>query len=227
VKGALILLPALVLGCSPAKPVVPQVPVVPIEARPSALPALRQAADAHAKADSQNRVTSERVATLGRQLTRAEAEAARHAATAGRLAGENKGNEAELLAFYNELLEQERLVKAMRLQVAEVETSLEEERRMRAEAGARLSETAVRLFNKEAEAEVLRSQLETANGRTAAAETHASDQAKEARKQTEAVSRLKGESAFKTKLLIGAAVLLALSMAGNLLLLRSKLPIPF
>lgn len=229
IKRILLLLGTLLL-CSCPETVPPRVPttgVSPTAITPSPAPTLGTAIDLHGKADGQAAITASQVKTLSGQLEAVHREAQSAVAELARLRASKFAVETDLVSFYNRLVEQEKQVKLMTLQVVEVEQSLLTERQLREQASSKLRETDALLRAKESEAQVLRSQLEQANLNALNAEAAVKASGTALTRALDNVSRLTGESAFKTKLLIGAAALTVLLLLFILLLLKFRTILPF
>lgn len=222
-------LAACLLTSCPEKtpPHVPTTAVQPTTAAPSAAPTLDNAIIIHGQADGQAAVTAVQVTSLSAQLKKVHGEAVSAVQELDRMRKAKFAVEEDLVTFYNRLIEQEKAMKAMTLQVVDVETSLAKERELRQQEGLKLRETEGLLRAKEQEASMLRVQLTQANANSVAAEAAVQAIGKAEIKLREDVGRLAGESAFKTKLLIGAGILLLLLTAGFLLLLKFRTLLPF
>lgn len=215
-------------GCAPTQPArVPTNQVPAAVERPPASPALDTAIAIHGRADGQAIVTAAQVKTLSGQLKQVHDEALSTVAELDRLRAAKFAVESDLVAFYNKLVAQEKLVKTMTLQVTEVEASLAAERLLREQAATKLQETDRLLRDKEAEAQLLRSQLGQANRNSADAEQAVKTTGEALGKAMARADKLQGESAFKTKLLIGSAVLVLLLLAFILLLIKFRTIFPF
>lgn len=223
----LCLILILLVGCKAPDTRVPTEPVPAAKEQPSAAPSLDSALDLHGKADGQAAVTAAKVTSLSTQLDKVHREATSAVAELDRLRKAKFAVEEDLVAFYNRLIEQEKAMKAMALQVTDVEASLVAERKLREEEASKLHEAERLLRAKEQEAAMLRSQLGLANAHAREAEQAIKTANGLNERLNTEVNRLKGESSFKTKLLIGAAVLVLFLVGAILLLLKFRSVLPF
>ena len=233
IKGLLqcsagLVLSFLALSCAEKPDPYTTRPLVPAAVeKPSAQPALGSAIELHAKADGQSSVTAERVRTLSEQLTQVEKDSADAVAELDRLRASKFSVESDLVKFYNRLVAQEKLVKDMTLQVKSVEESLLAERALREQASAQLLTTSSLLRDKETEASLLREQLSTANTIASSADKAAKQYMSEAASAHAEADKLKGVSSFKTKLLVGSAIIIVLQALFAYLLIRFRTIFPF
>lgn len=218
----------MVLGttCAPNTPArATVVRVNPAASQPSARPVVADIRQLSADADAQSALTAEKVRRAGSNTKVIRQEMQQLVEEADRLRQQKTATENELLSLYNSLVEQEKRMRVLVVDISEAEASLTSERAMRKQVSSKLSEAEVLISAKDAEAQQLRDQLAYVSDVADAARKMADDNATLASRESARADKVAGESSLKTKLLVGTGGLLLLSVLAIFLLVRAKLPL--
>jgi len=203
-------------------------PVIkPVEKTPSVLPGLQQATDAFVVADNQTVVTSERIKNLRKQLSDAENQADTATSKLKKMTTLKQATEQELADLYEWSIDQMKKLSDMSKQLTSIEESRTEEQKLRKTATDKLLVAEEQLIVKEQETANLRVQLEVSAVIAQQASDNARDAFVEVDKAKAQAASYKGESAFKTKIIMGEAGLIILLTLFIALLIKKRTMFPF
>lgn len=215
-----------IVTCAPVTPqraIVVKLP--PAAKQQSAQPAVSEARRLTGEAATQGARAADQVSRAGKGLQATQREMQQLVETAARLRQQKAASENDLLQLYNKLVEQEKRMTLLVMDIGEAEVSLADALTKVQQVSVKLSDAEALVAAKDAEAMQLRDQLIYMNDVAEAQRQMADQNATLASKESARADRVTGESKLKTKLLIGTGSLLLVTIFVIVLLVRSRLPI--
>lgn len=228
-----MLLPVLLPGCATLpRPLPPPVHVSmaePTAEAKSPVAAISSAREENSRAEEHAAVLSVQLATARENLEATNQSFNTVIKEVQRLRDQRSASENELIQLYDAMVAQEKRSLGLAKDLIAAEVSLADERKLRKSVTVTLGDVERSAVAKDAEAKRLREQLADAARANNELLIHAETNAATAQATAGAVDKLRGESAYKTKLLTGIGVAFALyllmSLAAIAILIKSRLSI--